>query len=341
MVSLSDMKTLGIAHYLFFAACIAVLAFGICVFSALVYEEGFERMTADFSDDELVMETSSIEVLPPHGHEVGKDALLDDGHHVGATSEVFIVPKDIWVTGIAYQVVGAPALALHHGTLFKMDSRDLECPDQSPQPLLSVAQDQEHTSSMTFENGYGIFIPAGTPLMLDAMFHNPGPPIGPGDIYEDVSLKVQLTLAPPDDAPHTEVTYHLLRLSNTPCVFESGHTFIVPPSVTDYTFTGTDAPHDASRMQIEGPSRIVYWGAHTHGWEGGQTVSVKRNGEVIEVFQTARSADDPYRFDTPHGSADLLLDANDTISIEAVYTNPTDSPLRGAMGHLGLYLAPF
>ncbi len=146
------MRIPDIAHYLFFAACIAVLTVGIHVFTMLLIKNEVAHLST-ITTDMLAMQTSPIKVLPPHGHEVGKDALLDDGHHVGATSEVFITPEDIWVTGIAYEVVGAPALALHHGTLFRMDARDLECPEQSPQPLLSVAQDQEHTSVMTFEDG--------------------------------------------------------------------------------------------------------------------------------------------------------------------------------------------
>ncbi len=329
----------GIQHYLFFSLCISVLAIGVFAFDRLL-DTSAHTSNGVIKDGMLTLSTPLVAVLPPHGHEVGKDSMEDQGHHVGVTSPVVTAPEDMWVTGISYVIHGAPAFTLHHGTLFRLDARDLQCPTQSPQPLLSVSQDQAHTPTMQFDAGYGIFIPKGTPLILDAMFHNPGDPIGPGETYTDVSLQVDLQLAKPGDVPLTEVTYHLLRLSDAPCSVDSGHSFVVPPATEPYVFAGTSLESDASRLHISKPSRIVYWGAHLHGWEGGKTVTAKKNDTVLEVFTTELSRTVPFRYDTPHGNRDISLEEGDTLSIMAEYHPHSSSTIRGAMGHVGLYIAP-
>ncbi len=286
----------------------------------------------------LTLETETIPILPPHDHTVGVDSISDDGHHVNVRSGEYRAPHDMWVVGMRYEVHGAPALTLHHGTIFRLDERDQECPEESPRPLVSVSQDQQHSPESHFPDGFGVFIPKGTPLLLDAMFHNPQPPLGPGETYTDVSLQFDLLQAEGDTSALKPLSYHLLRLSDTPCR-ELSHTFTVPPHTESYIFGGTTEANDASRLRVEEPSRIVYWGAHLHGWEGGKSLTVKKNGEVIEVFETKRSADDAYRFDTPHGVRNIELKPGDVISTEALYENMTSDPLRGAMGHLGLYMA--
>ncbi len=151
------MKISDIRHYLFYSACVAVFGLGVCIYG---YMFDTAQSAVTIGDDHILhLETTSIELLPPHGHEIGKDSLQDPGHHVGVTSSVITAPTDLWVTGISYEVVGAPAFTLHHGTLFRLDARDLQCPTQSPQPLVSVSQDQAHTNHMRFADGYGIFIP--------------------------------------------------------------------------------------------------------------------------------------------------------------------------------------
>lgn len=292
------------------------------------------------STDQVVftLETDTIDVLSPHGHVVGVDAMGDDGHHVGVTSQKTITTKDMWVKGIRYEIQGAPGFTLHHGTIFDLNKRDLECPSESPRPLVSVSQDQQHVSEAHFAEGYGVFIPKGTPLILDAMFHNPSAPVGPGETYTDVSLSIDLILADKDVEQLKPLEYHLLRLSDTPCTGLS-HSFSVPPQSNAYVFTGTSEENDASRLAIKKPSRILYWGGHLHGWEGGKSLTVRKNDEVVESFETRKDPDVAYRYNTPHGNRDVLLQAGDEISIEAVYENTTDSVVRQAMGHLGLYIA--
>jgi len=264
--------------------------------------------------------------------------VTDLGHGIILNSETIITERDMWIVGMQYEMVGAPALTLHHAMLYQLDVADLECPNEGPRILMSVSQDQAHTQQAQFAEGYAVFIPKGAPLILNAMIHNPEPPLGPGDTYENVSLKVIFTLAPETTKPLTPVTFHLLRLSDGHCG-QNSYSFRVPPKRVGYTFSATDDLNDPANLRITKPSRIVYWGAHVHGWEGAQVLNVKKNGEIVEAFPTTISNDDPYRYDTPHGNRDIPLMAGDVISLEAVYNNETEKVVRGAMGQLGLFIA--
>ena|GEM_PF-2340705 len=286
----------------------------------------------------FVLQSYPVPSLAPHAHTLAIDSMEDTGHHVRLLSDPIVPEEDLWVTGVSFEVINAPAFTLHHGTVFRTDERDLECPLQGPRPLLSVAQDQAHGSEVAFAEGYAIFVPKGTPLVLESMFHNPLPPLGIGETYTDVSLKVTFSLADTGQEALKPLTYHLLRLSDDPCGANM-HTFAVPARTEGYIKSGSTGQTDGSAFIAQATSTIVYWGAHMHGWEGGRSVTVSKNEKEIQVFPTQRSQDDPYRFDTPHGPAQVQLQAGDKISIESLYDNWADVPLRGAMGHLAFYIA--
>jgi hypothetical protein len=247
----------------------------------------------------------------------------------------------MWITAIEFEIENAPAVTLHHATLFRLDRFDRQCPEDQGERIISFSQDQMHSSQVIFPEGYAVFIPKGAPLVLHAMFHNPAPPLGPGDTYKDVSVQVHFRLA----SLSTELRpleFHLLRLSNTPCVqddTDSAHVFVVPPLTMAYHFFGTGAPDDSSKYTATRSSKIVYWGAHLHGWEGGKELLVRKNGETIETFATYKATDDAYRYDTPHAPVSIPLEVGDVVSIEAIYDNSTSEPLRGAMGEFGVYVA--
>jgi hypothetical protein len=310
-----------------------LLLSGIVIVSVAIGSAFFLQAAHDRSRVYTIA-TVPIADLYPHSHELGVDSMSDEGHHIDTTSRPTVAPRDLWVTGVRFDINGAPATSLHHGTLLRLDQQAQECPEESPQVLMSMAQDQWHDPEAQFPNGYGIFIPKGTPLRLDAMFHNPLPPLGPGETYHNVSLKVTLSLADAS-ANLKPLTFHLLHLSDTPCR-GSSHTFVVPPQTT-YTFSGTDEVNDSSRYRPKATSTIVYWGAHLHGWEGGRDVVVYKNGTPVRTFSTIRATDDPYQFNTPHEASSLTLSPGDVLSLSATYVNDADQPIRDAMGHLGFY----
>ena len=325
--------------FLVLAAFLGIVLLIVFLVKELDPYEAMEVKSGEASNSPtFVLQSYPIATLAPHEHALGIDSMEDAGHHVRLLSDPIVPEEDLWVTGISFEVINAPAFTLHHGTVFRTDQRDLECPLQSPRPLLSVSQDQRHTSEATFADGYAVYIPKGTPLVLESMFHNPLPPLGAGETYEDVSLKVTFSLAQDGVEDLKPLTYHLLRLSDDPCG-ATMHTFAVPAHTGGYLKKGTQEEGDASVFVANAPSTIVYWGAHLHGWEGGRSVTVRKNGEEVQVFNTERSRDDQYRFDTPHGPAQVSLQAGDSISIESLYDNWAEAPLRGAMGHLAFYIA--
>lgn len=288
----------------------------------------------------FIIATDAIE-LEPHEHIIGFDSMTDTGHHHESVSETMIAPRDMWVRSIEVEIENAPAVTLHHASLFRVDRPDNECPNHMGESIVTFAQDQIHTPRAEFPEGYAVFIPKGAPLQLAAMFHNPGPPIGPGDTYRDVRIVMKLHLAEKSDEQLTPLTFHLLRLSDQPCSEDpvAARVFVVPPHTESYRFAGTDAPNDTAHVTFFNRSRIVYWGAHVHGWEGGKDLTVRKNGEVMETFTATLSPGEQYRYDIPHMPADLVLEPGDTISIEATYDNPTDAAVRGAMGQFGMYVA--
>lgn len=317
--------------YLFKLSAAAFLVGIVCMLLWLLF--GYEQ-------DVLTIRTEAIDLVP-HEHIVTYDSVSDTGHHHNVVSPVIRAPRDLWVTKIEAVVENASPVTLHHASLFRIDGPDLECPNHYGESVLTFAQDQMHTPYVEFPEGYGIFIPKDTPLQLAAMFHNPEPPVGPGEEYYDVQVGLRLHLAEDIKQDMKHLRFHLLRLTDSPCVEDAtaARVFAVPPETEGYVFSGTGEKGDTAQMTFTKPARIVHWGAHIHGWEGGRNVTLYKNGEPIQVFSAEQSLDEPYRYDVPHMDTDLIVESGDVLSIESTYDNPVNAVLRGAMGQMGMYVA--
>ena len=290
----------------------------------------------------LALQTANIHTLYPHEHDPG-DSVLSQSHHENAISNVVVTPRDLWVTSISGKMVNAPSNTLHHGELLRPDTMGTGSVCASAYgagELLSFGQDHMYSPRIALPAGYALFIPKGVPLVLGVMLHNPLPPVGPGGTYRNVSARLAL-----EEATSTQyltpVTFRLLHLEREPCkTTENGYEFEVPAHAKDFVFgypKGT-APDPAS-YTFERGATVVYMGAHIHGWEGGKELRVYKNGVLLTTFKTLKDAEDTYRYDTPHYATSLRMQAGDTLSIEAVYDNPYDVPLTGAMGMMGFYYA--
>lgn len=290
----------------------------------------------------ITMETGSLNVLPPHEHDPSRDSVADSGHHHTSLSQVFVPTEDVWISKIEFEVVNAPDTTLHHAHLHEMDAQDEFCP---PAPgrlgselLTGFGADQMHAPFYAFPEGYALRIPAGKAIRLDATLHNPLPPIGPGGTYHDIQVRARLHRIEPGRGHIIPLSSKLLYVQDVPC--DNDFVFTVPPNSTSFN-TGSDGASLApgSRMTFEHPARIVYWFAHLHGSEGGRELIVRKNNQEIFRFKMYQDPHDPYRWNTPHDRTDISLDAGDVFSIEAVYDNPSDEPVQGAMGMLLIYFA--
>ncbi|MBI5456749.1 hypothetical protein HY969_03320 [Candidatus Kaiserbacteria bacterium] len=312
---------------------LAYVLMGTCVL-AIVILSGFfvsHRPT-------IVLETQHLPELSSHPHVAG-DSAIDKGHHYEIYSPIYTVPDDVNVSEIEFEIHNAPDIILHHALLVDIDKPDVICPQFYGRELAAVGQDQMHTRKISLPQDYALTIIKGTRLQLAVALHNPLPPIGPGGTFEDVFATVKLkSVSNPERA--TPVYFHVLKLDEDACASQT-HVFTVPPHSKGYVYGGPGwVEKGQNRMIIEHNATIVYMGAHLHGWQSGKNVAIRRNGELLSVFETVRSNDNPYRYDTPHYATEIALKKEDVLSIEAVYDNGFEVPIRGAMGMFGMYVAP-
>ena len=289
----------------------------------------------------LVLRTNSIAELAPHEHDAHKNTVDDTGHGVEIVSPTFTPAEDLWVTGFDYETVHASSTVLHHAILSSATAPRTWCSDRPDSRFFTIlTQDQMNDPHVRFPAGYAVRIPAGTPLVLYGMLHNAEPPVGSGETYTNVYGKITLHVQVPTIRhPLKELTYYSPHLADDPCQpNDYGYFFAVPENVSDYRVTGATAKVHTERIVFDRPTTIKYWGGHVHGWQGGKALIVKKNGAIIQTFTTRHSDSDPYQFITPYGPADVHLKSGDTLSLEAVYDNPTDEPKIGAMGVLYIYV---
>lgn len=289
----------------------------------------------------FTIETEVLPYLPPHMHGQGASS-FNTAHHFFLRSPTVYTPKDMWVRGMRFSLNGASDTALHHAEFTRRDMRHALCSENHGRDLLVVGEDQMYAPFVTFPEGYGVFIPLGTPLHLTAMTHNPMPPLGHGKEYHNVSGEITLTLAKENEVLRP-IEFYALHLAEMPCVGTAqGFTFTVPAQTDSFTF-GHTLPQEsdlASSLTFSEAGSIIFMAGHIHGWEGGKYVDVYKNGEHLSRFETKKAENDPYRFDTPFEYSAIPIEKGDTLAITATYTNPHNMPVSGAMGMLGIFFAP-
>lgn len=288
----------------------------------------------------IVFTTKAVPILAPHEHDSHINTVNEIGHGVEVLSPIFTPEEDVWVTGFDYETVNAPSLVLHHAMLSNATSSRIWCSDKPDSRFFTIiTEDQMHDPHVRFPPGYALRIPAGTPVLLYAMFHNAQPPMGSGETYTDVYGKITLHVRAASDEPFKELTYYAPHLADDACLpNDYGYLFSIPANVTNYHVTGSNSKKHSELASFERPVTIKYWGAHVHGWQGGKSLIVKKNDEIIQTFATQPANSNPYEFITPYGPTDVRLNAGDTLSLEAVYDNLTDEPQVGAMGILYMYV---
>jgi hypothetical protein len=287
----------------------------------------------------ITITTSPVNELSPHTHDIERDALTDTSHHSKVRAPVFIPDRDLYVTRIEFAIHNAPAVTVHHAGLFSVVDSSSTSTDGIAEYIINLSSDQFHTPFVTFPSGYALKIPRGTPLVFEAMLHNPLPPVGPGENYRNVSISI--TLHEGTGTHYRPVVFRQLsligsddcRLSDSSCT-----TFVVPPHVSSYVFRGNERmPYHKTTLTRAG--HIVHMGAHVHGWEGGKLVRLLKNGNIVAEFNSTQSPVTPFLYTTPHYDTNIAFRAGDEFSIEAISDNNTDSPIRGAMGIVGMYVA--
>jgi hypothetical protein len=294
------------------------------------------------SGETVTLTTNTLERLDAHEHDAG-EAVEDQGHHVYIRSEIFTAPRDMWISAFTFSLYNAPDTSLHHMALLNLDTPHQTCSNIPFGQMVGFAQDSMHRPTISFPPGTGMSIKKGERLQLVVMLHNPLPPVGPGGTYHAVSASLRMTMHPSFVVPRHEIKLHVAHLDQEACVMQyadgsEAFMFTVPPHAKGYVFSASStAERDPGRFVFEKDSVIVYMGGHVHGWQGGTSLFVDKNGDSFLSFETRAAPQHPYRYDSEYYPTRLRLEQGDVLTLRAVYDNPHDVPTRGAMGVYEMY----
>ncbi len=310
--------------------------------SALVLLVAYFDTQAQLKKGPLVLETEHLATLPPHQHE-SEDSASDTSHHYTVNSTVLVAPRDFYISQIDFEMLNAPNETLHHASLIDLSNNNATCKNfPGWRELFVYGSDRMYENSLRLPEGYALLIKKGTPLLLTLMVHNPEPPVGPGELYQDVFTRMTLRETSADPDTLSLVEPYLLHIDDIPCGYTEPdtsdvYTFTIPPHTKNGVFNGRGSDDIASSRVFEKPATIVHMAGHLHGWQGGKKLLLRKNEEVVHVFQSTISTTSPFLYEVRHSSSPLHLNAGDRLSISAIYDNPHSTSTRGAMGIVGFY----
>ena len=189
---------------------------------------------------------------------------------------------------------------------------------------------------------YGVLIKKGEPLQLLAMVHNPLPPVGDGGTHEDVYATIRLHTEPVAKSQRNiKADFYLMYLQDKPSCNPDDYIFTVPPQAENFLYKqDLTEDHTPGVLTFESAGEIIPAGAHLHGWEGGKQVNLYINDELYKEHTTNLVEGKKYTWESEKGPASIPINKGDVISIEAIYSNPHEQPVIGAMGMYGFFFAP-
>lgn len=327
------------------SATLFITLLGVCGF--LLYQHMQARLFI-VTNKTLTILTAPIPTLAPHAHKsdiTGVDSILAPGHGKLVESGKYVVPFDMWVTGVSFASRNAPRAVLHHLILLKEGYPNTQCPNRDEEVYTTGVDSR---ASATFPAPYGIFLAKGTRLYLNAMIHNPAPPRGPGGTYTDASIGYTLSYVRADHGRYKPLLFYRLFLYEgehcmDPLLAENGSVdvFTVPARAVDFVKKAPpETENNQARMTFTEPGTVLGVGAHLHEDDGGTRMEILKNGKLFTSLTPHSIGDNPWEWQMATTTNTFSVVPGDTISIEATYTNPYDFPLIDAMGHIGIFFSP-
>ena len=300
--------------------------------------------TQDFQKaSQLIIETEVIPTLYPHEHNVD-DSVSDSTHHIWVSSDILTVPEDIWVTRFELVLKNAAPQVLHHAGILIPNKPNQICPNAPYGQEIYAVGGADVYKPIAFPEPYATFLPKGTPLSLEVMYHNPFPPLGPGEIYKDVSAVVVMDIEKDSSASTRKpVEYYRTHIEDSPCPKDGVHeeVFVVPAGAEDFIKKSReDEGPDPSYYTFSHPGTIVYMGAHFHPWEGQKKLDALLNGKKIFTFLPTYTSSEVWSWFIEHSSVSIRVDSGDVLSMSTTNSNPNSVPVIGAMGMIVFYYAP-
>lgn len=318
MLNLSNLKTVLVL-------VVALALVSICIDMARMY----------VSPHEVTILTKPLDELESHGHETSRgDSLESKGHVEDVISKEYVFDTSLWVTGMEIVTKNAPQNVVHHMHLLTQDIPDVYCP-QMGTLLMDVGQDAIPFAD--YPKGYGLYIPAGQKLLVNAALHNPDPPLGTGDDYHDVSVGFTLRIDRFGSFKNLKpLSLHIVSLADKDICNTT--TFTIPPHTTGYEMVSSDDKNSGSKIEIRRSGTIVAMGAHIHAWEGGESLRVYKNGVLVHTFLPEKVSTVPDVWRTVPYYMPVRVEKDDVLTTSATYSNPYDLPITGAMGMAAFFI---
>lgn len=303
-----------------FYGIFVVLGLLISGFGILFYRDVLNFITApklQIKDGKAVLSVS-YKILYPHEHRLNNTVYE---HGKIADSGFIRVPEDIWVKKMEIVVENAHLNIVHHVFLADVITG---------KEFARFGSDNIY-APVVIQDPYAYFIPKNTLLYLEVMLHNPLPPFGPGDLYEDISVKFVMDI---EQAPrynvHNSISFFTVSLEDV----EGSRAFYVPPLTLNFLKEGQDRVYPAAwKHTFSSSGKIIYGGAHIHASEGGKNVKVYINDQLVKEYISEKK--DEYIWDTERSPLDWEIEKGDILYITSEYSNPYDIPINGAMGMFG------
>lgn len=253
-------------------------------------------------------------------------------------SKPIVIEKDVAVSRIEVSMDGAPPETIHHLSVVRLGQPDAICSDGSHElndEIYTVSRN--NLDPVEFPEPYGVHLEAGDVLQVEFMEHTRHEPHGPGGTYHHHALEVKLFVEEQEERP-IPLEFIRPRLDDSPCAYPVAHqAFVVP--VGEEEFVRESSGYNDGQYLFTEDGLILHRSANFWPDKGGQSMSMYLNGEEVDRFLPI-NLDKPWLFSIPNQGEPIPVSAGDILTIDAVYKNPFETPIKDAAGILGFYFAP-
>jgi hypothetical protein len=246
-------------------------------------------------------------------------------HHGADVNRYFEWPVTGWVRGYRVDVVDStgallPRSLLHHAGMANLDRRQLAYP--LAERLFAAGPE---TTPAVLPKSMGLPLTAATRMSLYYALMNAGT-----QPVEGARLRITMMWTPANDKKVTSI-FPLFLDANS--VLGESSTFTIAPGHSE----------KSSEFTLPEGGHLRALGGHLHDYASEIRLEDAMTGAVIARLGTKKSADG--RVESVDRTKFLLslhgkrLVANHRYRVVAVYDNPTDKPVNGAMGFLaGIFI---
>ncbi len=298
-------------------------------------QSGPAAPTFEILPDRVIVRVTASEVLHP---------ATTTPHHPDAPhsdwfySEPITLPEDIVISGFAIEMENADLSALHHTRVGVLNRMTTLCTIRSIETGGMhdfFTASRETLDPVMLPEPYGLVWYAGERLAVEFMTHPMASPHGAHESTETITPTLKVTMF--TDSSRTLIANYLrLSLDDTPCEEPQTHQAFVVPAATELYVKSADKVGGSARYIFPKAGRILIGGSNFWPRKGGENVTAYLNDAAFDVSK-ATAGETSYEWQIPHKTLDVAFSVGDTLTIDSLYTNPSDTPIKDASGMYGIY----